>query len=362
MSTPNNAPHHIKNLPVIGVGARTLITVAATFIVMFGLKYTQELGRPIVLAAFLAIISYPITEALRRLRFPHWLAVGVTVLVDLGIIFGIYRIIRFLAADMKSALQGDIVQQVQAKFNSIMALLDRWGVGDQARELLESPLSFINPQQIISLSQFLTGQMVSFLAITTLVLILMTFMLGEAPLFIRNLRGIPSSLKGKGQLITAVRGIQRYLFIKTLASVSTGLLTWWLCHAQDIPCAFLWGFVACVLNYIPTIGSIAAAVPPILLALLLREWSTIFIVAFGYLAINCGIGNGIEPLFLGRQFGIATTVVLLSVLTWGWVWGPVGMLLAVPITLLIKLALEHSPDLHWVATFIDDRPPSDKTN
>ena len=79
-------------------------------------------------------------------------------------------------------------------------------------------------------------------------------------------------------------------------------------------------------------------------------------VTSGYLIINCAIGNGIEPLFLGRQFGIATTVVILSVIFWGWMWGPCGMLLAVPITVLIKLALENSEDLSWVAKIVEDHP------
>ena len=114
--------------------------------------------------------------------------------------------------------------------------------------------------------------------------------------------------------------------------------------------------VAYVLNYIPTIGSIVAAIPPILTALLMGGWGDCFIITGAYLTINFAIGNGIEPIFLGKQFGIATSVVLLSVLLWGWVWGPCGMLLAMPITVLIKLALENSRDLSWMATIVDDAP------
>ena len=97
-----------------------------------------------------------------------------------------------------------------------------------------------------------------------------------------------------------------------------------------------------------------AAIPPIVLGLILGDLGDGLIVALGYIAINFAIGNGIEPLFLGKQFGIATSVVLLSVLLWGWVWGPCGMLLAVPITVMLKLALENSRDLYWVAAIIDD--------
>ena len=359
MNTPAQQP---KTEPTLGEGARTLLTVAAVVVIVFGLRAAREVAVPIVMAVFLATVSYPVTHVLRRMHFPHWLSVGLTVLADLGIIFGIYRIICFLAADMANTLQGNLIGRLQSKFNDIMGMLDRWGVGDHARALLESPQQLIDPQQLIALSRTITGQVVAAMSITVLVLILMTFILGEAPLFRRNLTALPNSMEGKAQVLSAIRGIQRYLLIKTIASVCTGLLAWGLCHIMGIPFALLWGFVACVLNYIPTIGSIVAAVPPILLALLLGEWSTVFLVSGGYLAINFSIGNCIEPLFLGKQFGIATTVVLLSVIIWGWVWGPFGMLLAVPFTVLTKLALENSRDLNWVTTIISDNPSSDKHN
>ena len=347
----------------IGEGARTLLTAAAAFIVLFGLKSTRDFAVPVVLASFLAVGSYPVTEALRRyLRFPHWLAVAFTVLVDLGVICGVVSLVKFLAADMKTTLQGNIILQIETKFNATMNMLDQWGVGEHLRSLVESPTSLIDTQQIISLSQSLTGRVVSLMSVTTLVLILMTFILGEAPLFIRNFNRLPNSIQSKLKIVSALKGIQKYILIKTLASVCTGLLTCWLCSAMQIPFAFLWGVVACVLNYIPTIGSIIAAVPPILLALLLKDWSSFLIVSGGYLVINLTIGNGIEPLFLGKQFGIATSVVILSVIVWGWVWGPIGMLLAVPFTVLTKLALEDSVDLHWVASLIDDNPhPEEKS-
>lgn len=347
----------------LGDGARALLTVAAAIIVIVGLREARDLLVPIMMACFLAIISYSLTDILRRyLRFPHWLAVTFTVIVDCGVIFGIISLIKFLAADMRSTLQGDLVTRFAEKFNQVMAWIDQLGMGEEARKLVESPQDIINPQQLLSISQAITGQVLSFMSVCTLVLVLMTFLLGEAPLFRRNFRNLPNSVQGKNEMIAALRGVQRYLFIKTIASACTGGLAWGLCAAMGVPFAFLWGFVAYVLNYIPTIGSIVAAIPPVLMALLLGSWGDAFIVTGGYIAINFAIGNGIEPLFLGRQFGIATSVVLLSVLLWGWIWGPLGMLIAVPITVLVKLALKNSPDLSWVALIIDDTPTDTRTS
>ena len=363
--TPPAAP---APTPILGEGARTLLTAASAFIVIYGLKYTREFSIPIVMAAFLAIISYPITILLRRgLRLPHWLAVIFTVAVDFGLISAIVWMVKFLAKDLVATLHGDFMQQVEQKFITMLAQLDQWGLGGQMREMIgnESPQAIISQvldlQKLISTAQSITGSILSFMSVTVLVLILMTFMLGDAPLFERNVASLPNSPRGKAQVYAALQGIQRYLLIKTIASISTGLLAFWLCRIMDIPFAFLWGFIACVLNYIPTIGSIAAAVPPILLALLLGDWSSVFITTGGYLAINFAIGNGIEPLFLGKQFGIATTVVILSVIVWGWVWGPIGMFLAVPFTVLTKLLLENSQDFSWIATIIADKPTGSST-
>lgn len=333
-------------------GAGVLLTLAAIIIVLLGLQQARSVVVPVMMASFLAIISYSITVALRRyLKFPHWLAVTFTVLVDSAIIYGIFMLIRFLAADMRATLQGDLIARFNAKYDEIMMTLDRIGIGDHARSLISAPGDIFNAQVLLSLTQTLTG----FMTTTTLVLVLMTFLLGETPLFRRNLDRLNTSSEGKEKVVRAVMGIQRYLFIKTVASAVTGLLAWGLCAWMNVPFAFLWGLVAYLLNYIPTIGSIVAAIPPILLAMLLGTWGETFIVAGGYLAINSAIGNCLEPLFMGKEFGISTSVVLLSVLLWGWVLGPCGMLLAVPLSVLLKLAMENSQDLAWIAKLIDDK-------
>ena len=116
-------------------------------------------------------------------------------------------------------------------------------------------------------------------------------------------------------------------------------------------CRALWGMVAFVLNYIPAIGSIIAAIPPVLIALVqvgMGPWHSLG-VAIGYLIINVIFGNVIEPMLLGKRFGVSTLVVILSVIFWRWVWGPVGMFLAVPLTMIVMVMLENSKDFRWVA-------------
>ncbi len=352
-------PKNTKSRDGLGEGAHLLLIIVLSMLTLFSIQYARDIVLPIIIASFLAIISYSITDVLRRyLRLPHWLAVILTVLIDFGVIFGIISLINFLAGDLKDSIQGDLALRFAAKYTEIMNWLDKFGLADQARAMVKSPQELFDTQQMLGLIQTLTGKILSIMSITAVVLILMTFFLGEAPLFKRNMEKLTSSDTGKEQVLRALLGIQRYLFIKTISSLCTGALAWLLCASMNVPFAFLWGVLAYVLNYIPTFGSIVAAIPPILLAWLMNSWGDGFIVMAGYVFINFMIGNGIEPLFLGKQFGIATTVVLLSVILWGWVLGPVGMLLAVPITVLIKLAFENSKDLSWMAIMISDETES----
>ncbi|MCI7699721.1 MAG: AI-2E family transporter [Akkermansia sp.] len=343
-----------------GEGTRFLVAAAAAVVLILGMRVMGQVVSILLMGAFLAIISYPITTAARtKLRFPHWLAVATTVVVDLGVILAIYFLLNFLAADIVTTLRGDVTQKFVERFEQMREALLGIAPGLSDTPQFRTPSNMLGAERVIGFVQGLSVNLASTLSAVTLVLVLMTFMLGEAPLFYRNLQRLPNSKKGKENVVRALQGIQRYLLIKSIASFFTGLLAWGLCSAMGVPFAFLWGVLAWVLNYIPTIGSIVAAVPPILLALLFSGWGDVVIVGLGYLGINMAIGNGIEPLFLGKQFGIATTVVVLSVIFWGWVLGPCGMFLAVPISVLIKLALENSRDLSWLATMLDDKGAAD---
>ena len=143
------------------------------------------------------------------------------------------------------------------------------------------------------------------------------------------------------------------MLIKTGTSLATGLIaTIWLL-ILDVDYPFLWGFLTFLFNYVPTVGSIIAAVPPALLALIQFGFFTSFLSAAGYLVINITIGSILEPKILGQGLGLSTLVVFLSLLFWGWVFGPVGMVLSVPLTMTIKIALSNSKSAKWVSTLMD---------
>ena len=146
--------------------------------------------------------------------------------------------------------------------------------------------------------------------------------------------------------------VNRYLGIKTLLSGLTGLLVTVMLWVLGVDYPVMWGLLAFMLNFVPTIGSILAAVPALLLALLQVSPAMVALGAVGYVLINVGVGNVLEPRWMGKGLNLSPLVVFLSLVFWGWVLGPVGMLLSIPLTILVKIALERDPDTRWLGIML----------
>ena len=151
-----------------------------------------------------------------------------------------------------------------------------------------------------------------------------------------------------------LRSVNRYLAIKTTSSFFTGLFTGLGLWAIGVDFPILWAVLTGVLNFIPTIGSIVAAIAPVLIAFLGLGVPEGLATLTLYVVVNTAIGSIIEPRFMGQTLGLSPVVVLLSLMLWGWVLGPVGMLLSILLTMIVKLALESSPDTRWLGVLLSD--------
>jgi predicted PurR-regulated permease PerM len=149
-----------------------------------------------------------------------------------------------------------------------------------------------------------------------------------------------------------VSKIKRYLAIKTITSFITGLIVAFGLLFVGVDYPFLWGMIAFFLNFIPSIGAIIAAIPVLLLTLIQFGWMTTIWVGVGYTAVNIAIGNFIEPNFMGKELGLSPLVVFLSLVFWGWVLGPVGMLLSVPLTMTAKIACDSRKETRWIGVLL----------
>lgn len=356
-----------EKLPLQRSG-QVLILLGALVLVVTGLKLAQGFFLPVLLAFFVATVSFPITDALRKRRVPRSLAVLLTVLIDFAFIAGIIVLGVTLVGDLQrkwdERYAGQFSQQVRSGAESLAGKLEQWGVEDSKEKIqmaVENNLANLQDirfERIWDFSTGLLGHVVGFFGTSLVVLILTVFMLSEARMFGRRLEAI-SQARGPNieRMLSATRDIQRFLAIKTAVSLVTGFLAGLLCWAAGLDFYVLWGILAFALNYIPVIGSLIAGVPPMILALLVAGFPNALLVAGGYLLINNFLGNFIEPMLVGRRFGISTLVVVVSVLFWGWVWGPLGMLLAVPLTMMLKVVLDGSDEFRWIGVAISAEQP-----
>jgi len=333
-------------------GVRVLFALASIVIIIGGLKAAAPLLVPVVLAFFLSVLSLPILRVLRTWGVPRFAAVLLTIVVDVGIISPI-ALVSF-----------NLVNEFQGKVNDyqykITTKTEEW----RTRFEEEHNMKFELEQEKIN--QYIEGgvkQLLTFLGKTigvakdfVFIVIVMIFFLAEAGGFRRKLAAIHRA-RGPDleRFQSTAKDLQKYLGIKTAISTITAILAGLLTWALDVNFPVLWALVAFIFNYIPAIGSIIASFPPAILALVDHSPTTALFVLLGYLFINMVLGNFIEPMLMGQRFGLSTSVVILSVLFWGWVWGLVGMFLAVPLTMVVKVVLDHSEDLQWLALAMGKR-------
>lgn len=345
---------------------RWLFHAASLVIVVAGLRAGAPFILPLLLALFIALLSFPIINALRRLGVRPILAVLATVLIEVGVLLALGVLIAPALNAFVAATPG-YVEQLNEKTQQMLESLEARGLD------LGDVLVFerIDPGQLVDFAGGLVRHTLSGVAsavsFSTLVLFLLVFVLIEGAGMPKKLEAAfgPHSRATK-YVAGVVREVQHYLGVKTLVSAATGGLIWLAMFAIDVPYAPVWGLLAFLLNFIPAIGSIIAAVPTVIVTLLLFGPARAAIVAACYILVNVIFGNLIEPTLMGRRFGLSTLVVFVSLIFWGFVWGPLGMLLSVPLTMMIKIALEESEDLQWVAvllgrgrSFLPSAPPTE---
>ena len=338
-------------------GARFLLVAAAVVVVVGGLKLGAPILLPFALALFLAVMSLPIMFWLQR-HIPPWLSIVITVLVTVTLFSVLVLLTVQSFSELEPRLDGYRSSLTQLREGAVEWVRRNELLGNLAVDRYLT-LEVIEAGAVFDFLGGAVRQAGSFLSSTFLILLMMVFMLAEATVFPYKLRAIMGRRAGSGQRMTKIiREVQVYLGIKTAVSLVTGLLigTWAWLLGLDFP--VLLGLIGFVLNFVPTIGSILAAIPALFLSLILfGSLGHAVLVLGGYVSINMVFGNLIEPNLMGRRLGLSTLVVIVSLIFWAWVWGPIGALLAVPLTMVVRIMLENTEDLRWVAVLLDKTPP-----
>ncbi|WP_111638951.1 AI-2E family transporter [Marinomonas shanghaiensis] len=331
-----------------------LVGFAAFIIIIAGLKAASQIVIPFMLSVFIAIICAPMMSSLRQRRVPTWLAI---ILVVMLILVGIGSLAVLVGASLDnfSSQLPSYKTRFAEETSRLIQLIN--GLGLQIS--YDQVKGYIDPSALMQMVANALRGLGSALTNLILVVMIVIFILFEAVELPKKLSiALNDASQSLQKFESFIQSVNRYLVIKTLVSVLTGvLITLWLwLLGVDFP--ILWGVCAFLLNFVPNIGSIIAAVPAVLLAFVQLGSLSAGLTAAGFLAVNLVIGNVIEPRYMGKGLGLSTLVVFLSLLLWGWVFGPVGMLLSIPLTIIMKLAFEAHPKMHWLAIMID----SDSTN
>lgn len=340
-----------------GVGGRFLLMVACLVVVVAGLKDAGNLVVNFLVALFVSMLAIPPMRWLQGKKVPAWLALVIVLVGILSLFGGVGALVGSSFKDFTSEFP-EYQKRFELLLDDVSAPILQF-LKDQDIDVTELPIAPASmlPRLLDMASETISG-MASFVTHVVVVLLTTVFILAEAVDFPQKLRAALATFGKQPTDLSRFEGVmdqvRDYLVIKTGMSLVTGLLVGFWVWAWGVDFAFLWGMVAFLLNYIPNLGSIIAAFPPVVLALVQPGGGPglALAVGLGYLAVNMVVGNLIEPRLMGQRLGLSTLVVFLSLGFWGWVWGGVGMLLSVPLTMIVKILLQNSDDLRWIAILL----------
>lgn len=335
---------------------RNILTVFAIAILVFVLKAGGEIIIPFVISVFIFLLVNPMLNKLDRLKVPNLLSI-VTVLVIVVLVFVIFVYTVFQMVNTLLSRIGTYAERV-AEFDAFISVyLARLFDADPEGY---SFLASLNIDWLSLLRGYLTSFSSRFLGIMSdamMCFVYLLFLLMERRSFAPKMMAILTRDKGERFTKLAMkmnRQVSKYIFLKIIISAATGVMFYLVSVLTGLDFALVWGVLAFVLNFIPTIGSIVVTVGTIIMAIIqfMPQWGYIIYVGIMMVSIEMVIGNIIDPKLQGVQLNISPIMILVSLAFWGYIWGLVGMFLAVPLTSMMQIVCANIPALKPVAIFL----------
>jgi len=325
-----------------------IIKLAAFIIIITGVIYAKSIIAPFVLALFISIICAQPISWLEKKGIPKWLAL-ITVLLGLILLFSGFSILIGGTVSSFSSNVSKYESTLTTIINSFIQFLNEHGLNIQKDQVSQ----LIQPGKILEFTASALNELFKMVGSTFLIFLIIFFILSEFRSFSVKAKAI---LIGSDESITyfstIIQNIRHYLGIKTLFCLSTGILIYIALLIIGVNYPLLWALIAFLMSYIPNIGSIIAAIPAVLFALVQLGFGGALWTLGSFMLVHNVLGNFIEPRVMGKGLGLSTLVVFLSLLFWGFILGPVGMFLSVPITMSIKIFLEHNEKTRWIAILL----------
>jgi AI-2 transport protein TqsA len=327
------------------------LVLTAIFIVGVVLKLAKPVLFPFALAVFLSFVLSPILKFLTRFRIPRLVAIFIILLFTFFLLFLLGN--QFYSSGKTFAAEfPKYGEKISSMLNDIS---EKW----QLSRLGWQPINWeeqLNINRIGSIIISSLGPFFSFFSTLFLVLFFLIFILAGRGRVKQKVMGHFPAQRAD-QILSVIDNIdsqiQKYLAIKTLISLVTGLLTAVVLYIFGVDFAIVFGFLTFLLNYIPNIGSFIATSFPVVIALFQfgSIWKAIWILVI-LIVIQQALGNLVEPRVMGEGLGLSPLVILFSLISWGWLWGIPGMLLAIPITAVVKIVCSNVPSLEGVAVMM----------
>ncbi|MCG9731850.1 AI-2E family transporter [Shewanella sp. Isolate13] len=333
-----------------GVAFKGFAISAFIVVILAGIKAASPIVVPFVLSVFIAVICNPMISWMTRHRAPRGLAV--LLLMVFIVMMGLW-----LASVVGTSINEFSKQlpfyrdQLIDQFSWVVEKLAAFNIQISKEQIL----AYFDPGVALSMTTNMLSGVGSVMANLFLIILTVVFMLFESNGFSTKMHlALDDPDMRLKQVDRFLHSVNQYMVIKTLVSLGTGLIIGVGLYFIGVDYALLWGVIAFLFNYIPNIGSIIAAIPSVLLAFIQLGPGAAGGVALLYLGTNTVMGNAVEPRYMGKGLGLSTLVVFLSLIFWGWLLGSVGMLLSVPLTMIVKIALESSSGGRWLAVLLGD--------
>lgn len=347
--------HRAQPPPVLPRAVLVPLGAAAAVVVVAGMRAAAGLVAPIVLALILTIAVTPLLDWTRRRGSPDWSG-------TLLALVAVYAIVAFLVVGVGLSITKlvELIPQYAPSAEALQADLQKTlaDLGVPAGSS-QHALDQLSPAKVLGvLTDFLTG-ILGALGNLFFLLTLLFFFCAEASGFRRRVAVLG---RDRPQLAAALTGyatrIRRYLVVTTVFGAIVAVLDTTALWLLGIPLPLIWGLLSFVTNFVPNIGFVLGLIPPALIALLDQGWGSMLAVVAVYCVLNVVIQTFIQPRVVGESVGLSTTTAFLSLAVWAFVLGPLGALLAVPMTLLVRtLLIDPDPKARWAAVLISSETP-----
>ncbi|WP_291038323.1 AI-2E family transporter [Herbiconiux sp.] len=329
----------------LGAATRIVLFTAASAITIVGIHLGADLISPLLLALVLVITVHPIRHVLEARKVSPWVATGAEILIAWAVLL-VILVLTVVAGGHFAHIVQDYASELETSGDAVRSLTSELGYPRAAGDALTG---WLDPRTLIGVSTAIAGRAASLMVAFAFVIIYVLYMAVDAPIIDGAIERFRAT---QGVLVDAFRAyagsVRRYYVINTVFGAAVAIVDGLLLWAAGVPGVFAWVVLAFITNYVPSVGFIIGLIPPTVLAFAVGGWQTGLVVLIGYCVINVTLQVFVQPRFVSQAVRLNLTLTFFSVVFWTAVLGPVGAILALPMTLLVRTILLGSTD---------DRPP-----